>query len=383
MKKPLYLILAGISLLGSQSCKKKSSDPEPTATPALVNATPSQWKTLNGQQPLVIGHRGYAGLRPDHTLAGYKLAIDNGADFVEPDLVMTKDSILVCRHEPNIKGTTDVASHSEFASRMKTRKVDGLDVADDWFVSDFTLAELKTLRAVQPMANRSKAYDGLYTIPTFQEMIDLVKSESIAKGRTVGIYPETKHPTYHEDMGYKLTDKVLKVLSANGWNNAESPVYLQSFEVGNLQYARSKSTVKIVQLIDADDVTEDGKISLVAPYDKPYDFAKAGKPETFEYLTTNAGLDFVKTYANGIGPWKPYIISYLNKSPKQKLTPTNLIQRAHERNLVVHAYTFRDEESRLLPEYFGDPHKEYKDFYDLGVDGVFSDFTSTAVAARK
>ena len=387
MKKPFYLILAGISLLGSQSCKKKNSDPEPVpvSTPVNTEAATKVWKTLNGKQPLVIGHRGYAGLRPDHTIAGYVLAIEKGADFVEPDLCMTKDGHLICRHEPMMSGTTNVKDHPEFASYKTKKFLDG-DSITDWFVCDFTLAEIKTLRAIQPLSgapsNRSKEFDGMFSIPTFQEMIEVVKSESSARGRTVGIYPETKHPTFHEGRGLKITDKVLEILTLNGWNNADAPVYLQSFEVSNLQYARSKSTVKIVQLIDADDVDNDGNITLAPPSAQPFDFVVSKNPQTFKYLTTNEGLDFVKTYANGIGPWKPYIIPYRNNT-KERLKPTDLVQRAHARNLVVHPFTFRKEPFRLLKDYNGDFQAELKDFYDLGVDGLFTDFSEEAVSARK
>ena len=180
---------------------------------------------------------------------------------------MTQDGHLICRHEPMMSGTTNVKDHPEFASYKTKKFLDG-DSITDWFVCDFTLAEIKTLRAIQPLSgapsNRSKEFDGMFSIPTFQEMIEVVKSESSARGRTVGIYPETKHPTFHEARGLKITDKVLEILTLNGWNNADAPVYLQSFEVSNLQYARSKSTVKIVQLIDADDVDNDGTLSSTA-----------------------------------------------------------------------------------------------------------------------
>lgn len=378
MRKSLYAFVACTSLLLSSSCKKNESDPTPTAPEETSTVV---YKPLNGKSPLVIGHRGYAGLRPDHTLEGYRLAIELGADFVEPDLVMTKDSILICRHEPMLSTTTNVKDLPEFASYKTTKMVDGV-ATEDWFASDFTLSEIKKLRAIQPLGSRSKAYDGLFAIPTFQEMIDLVKEETKAKGRTIGIYPETKHPTFHEDLHLNITDKVLEVLTTAGWNSADAPVYLQSFEVSNLQYARSKSTLKLVQLIDADDVDDNGNIVLKVPYAQPYDFVKSGNSKTFQYLTTNEGLDFVKTYANGIGPWKPYVIPYKNKN-KEKLAATDLIQRAHERNLVVHLFTFRDEANYLLKEYNGDPKAEYKAVYDMGVDGVFSDFTATAVAARK
>lgn len=391
MKKTL-LIVTGLAIIFS-ACKKKDAD---NVAGEIVT-----YKTLNGNAPLVIGHRGYPGLMPDHTIEGYTLAIESGADFVEPDLVLTKDSILICRHEPMLSGTTDVADHSEFSTRKSTKNVDGVST-EDWFASDFTLAEIKTLRAKQPLAERPQNHNGKYAIPTFQEVIDLVKAKSASMGRTIGVYPETKHPTFHENLKLRITDKVLALLEKAGMNNAQSAVYLQSFEVSNLKYARSKSSIKIVQLYDADDVDKNGKMVMLAPYAQPYDFVVSGDARTYNDLATDAGLDFVKTYANGIGPWKPYIQPYtytdanndgkaddinsdgmVNDADKTLLPSTNLIERAHKKGLLVHVYTFRNESRRLLYDFKNDPQAEYKHFYDLGVDGVFSDFPATAVAAKK
>jgi len=305
------------------------------------------------------------------------LAIEKGADFVEPDLVMTKDSFLICRHEPMLSGTTDVSEHPEFASKKTTKMLDGVST-EDWFANDFTLAEIRTLRARQPMDIRSSIFDGIYAIPTFQEMIDLVKS---FRGRTIGIYPETKHPTFHGDNGTQMrfTLKVLETLEQNGLNNADAAVYLQSFEVANLKYARTKSSVKIVQLYDANDVLANGTMEMVAPYAQPYDFVVAGKTTTYNDMITDAGLAEVKTYANGIGPWKPYVSPYFNN---KRLPATDLINRAHSKGLVVHAYTFRREPKYILSDYNGDFQAELKYFYSLGIDGIFTDFTEEAVAAR-
>lgn len=379
MRKTLLVLVACTSAMLYFSCKKKDAE----TAPAQETVTPKTYQTLDGKQPLVIGHRGTAGSRPDHTIAGYLLTIEQKADFVEPDLVMTKDSVLICRHEPMLSGTTDVVNHPEFASYKTKKLLDG-DSITDWFACDFTLAEIKTLRAIQPLSdaknNRSKAYDGLFSIPTFQEVIELVKSESFSRGRTVGIYPETKHPTFHEVRHLHITDKALELLEKAGWNHKDAPVYLQSFEVSNLVHARSKSTIKLVQLYDAYDVDASGNMVMQAPNGQPYDFVVAGDARTYNDLATNAGLDFVKTYANGIGPWKPFIRPY--STDFKKLPATDLIQRAHARGLVVHAYTFRDEAYRLLKDYNGDPKAEYLDFFDLGVDGVFTDFTATAISAR-
>lgn len=384
MKRPFLIVISCTLFVAAfTSCKKKDSDsPAPIAEPTTTSTTKT-WLTLDGKQPLVVGHRGYAGLRPDHTISGYVLAIEKGADAIEPDLVMTKDSVLICRHEPMLSGTTNVKDHAEFESRKSTKMLDGESVTD-WFASDFTLAEIKTLRAIQPLSAapslRSKEFDGQFSIPTFEEVIELAKSEASARGRVVYIYPETKHPTFHENLNLKITDKVLEMLTQAGWNSKDAPVFLQSFEVSNLKYARTKSTLKIVQLYDANDVNADGSLDMTAPYGQPYDFVVSGDKRTYNDLAKDAGLDFVKTYADGIGPWKPYIIPYFNNA---KLPTTDLVKRAHTKGLFVHVYTFRSESYRLLKEYNGDPAAEYKAFYDLGVDGVFSDFAGDAVAARK
>ena len=358
------------------------------------------YPTLNGDTPLVIGHRGASGYRPDHTLESYKLAIDMGADFIEPDLVATKDGVLVARHEPNITGTTDVATRPEFASRKTTKNVDGVN-EEGWFVSDFTLAELKTLRAVQPLSDRDQSYNGKFQIPTFEEVLDLAKAEGTKAGRTVGVYPETKHPTYHAKLGLPLEDRLLAVLAKYGYTTKASPVIVQSFEVSNLKYLRSKTQIRLVQLVDADDVKADGSMSLVAPYDKPYDFAVAGDKRTFASLLTPEGLKEVKTYADGIGPWKPYLIpskqvdanndgkaddlngdGKIDERDRVMMPATSVVKDAHAAGLFVHAYTFRNEAKRLASDFKGDPKAEYKLFFNLGVDGVFSDFTDTAKAAR-
>lgn len=358
------------------------------------------YPTLNGDTPLVIGHRGASGYRPDHTLESYKLAIDMGADFIEPDLVATKDGVLVARHEPNITGTTDVATRPEFASRKTTKNVDGVN-EEGWFVSDFTLAELKTLRAVQPLSDRDQSFNGKFQIPTFEEVLDLAKAEGTKAGRTVGVYPETKHPTYHAKLGLPLEDRLLAVLSKYGYTTKASPVIVQSFEVSNLKYLRTKTQVRLVQLVDANDVNADGSMDLAAPYDKPYDFAVAGDSRTFASLLTPAGLKEIKTYADGIGPWKPYLIpskqvdankdgkpddlngdGKIDERDRVMMPATSVVKDAHAAGLFVHAYTFRNEAKRLASDFKGDPKAEYKLFFNLGVDGVFSDFTDTAKAAR-
>ena len=356
--------------------------------------------TLNGDKALVIGHRGAAGYLPDHTLEGYKKAIEMGADFIEPDLVATKDGVLVERHEPNITGTTDVAQRPEFASRKTQKMVDGVR-EEGWFASDVTLAEIKTLRAIQPLSDRDQSFNGKFQIPTFDEVLDLAKAEGSKAGRTVGVYPETKHPTYHANLGLPLEDRLLATLAKYGYTSKGSPVIVQSFEVSNLKYLRTKTAVRLVQLVDADGVNADGSISLVAPYDKPYDFAVAGDARTFASLLSPAGLKEVKTYADGVGPWKPYLIASkqvdanqdgkpddlngdgkIDERDRVMMAPTDVVKNAHEVGLFVHAYTFRSEAKRLASDFKGDPKAEYRLFYQLGVDGVFSDFADHALAAR-
>jgi glycerophosphoryl diester phosphodiesterase len=354
--------------------------------------------------PIVIGHRGAAGYLPDHTLPGYALAIRLGADYIEPDLVSTKDGHLVARHEPNISATTDVAQHPEFAARERTAVIDGV-TEEGWFVSDFTLAELRTLRAVQPLPERPQQFNGRFKIPTLEQVIDLAKRYSKRLHRTIGIYPETKHPTYHKSIGLPLERKLVNTLERAGLNHRRSPVFIQSFEQSNLKRLNKMTPVRLVQLIDANDINPDGSLDYTAPFDRPYDWTASGRPEllarTFGYLTTDAGLDEVATYADGIGPWKPYIISTaavdingdgqvgdengdgrVDEADRKVLPPSDLVARAHARGLLVHPYTFRNEQKRLAFDYAGNPINEYLRFYEAGVDGLFSDFADTAFAAR-
>jgi glycerophosphoryl diester phosphodiesterase len=358
--------------------------------------------TAHEPDPLVIGHRGAPGYLPDHTLQSYALAIRLGADYIEPDLVATKDGHLVARHEPNIISTTDVEEHPEFADRKRTVVIDGGPPEPGFFVSDFTLAELKTLRAIQPLGNeRPRQFDGRFKIPTFDEVIALAKRYSKRYGRRIGVYPETKHPTYHKELGLALERPLLKALDQAGWNGRRAPVFIQSFEQSNLKRLNKHTDVRLVQLIDANDVNPDGSLAYAAPFDRPYDWTVAGRPGTFGDLTTDAGLDEVASYADGIGPWKPYVISTakvdidgdgqagdenhdgrVDEADRKVLEPTDLVDRAHARGLVVHPYTFRNEQRRLAFDYAGNPVNEYLAFYEAGVDGVFSDFADTAFAAR-
>lgn len=351
-------------------------------------------------QLLVIGHRGASGYLPEHTLEAYTRAIELGADFIEPDVVSTQDGVLIARHEPNLIATTDVADRPEFASRRKTIKLDGVDDTG-FYASDFTLAEIKTLRAKQAFADRDQSHNGKYEIPTLDEVIALAQAQAKQRGRTIGVYPETKHSTWHVQQGLPLEDKLLAALDKAGWNEADAPVFIQSFEQANLKALRARTRVRLVQLVDADDVdSKTGEIKFAAPFDRPYDWTVAGRAGLYKDLLTPAGLDEVKSYADGIGPWKRYLVTVkarldasgnpmdvngdgsVNEADFDAVANDTLVKEARSRGLLVHTWTFRSEPRRLTATYAGDPLKEYQQFFELGVDGVFSDFPDTAVAAR-
>jgi glycerophosphoryl diester phosphodiesterase len=347
---------------------------------------------LAGQQPIVIGHRGTAGLRPEHTLVGYQLAIDLGADFIEPDLVITQDGVLIARHEPDLTGTTDVASHPEFADRKTAKMLDGVLVTG-WFAEDFTLAEIKTLRAKEQLSFRDHSYDGLYPISTLGEIISLVKNVEAATGTRIGIYPETKHPTYFAEQGYNISQMLIDELVGANFTDPNR-VYIQSFEVSNLKQLhdtimpRAGVDIPLIQLLGAAGTHLDGSLVEI----KPYDFVVNEDPRTYADIRSPQGLQEVATYAAGIGPWKRMILSVkgveangdgaVNDADKTLTAPTTLIADAHRAGLLVHPYTFRNEEQYLAADYKGDPEKEIEQFIQLGVDGYFTDFAGTGKAAR-
>lgn len=357
------------------------------------------YPTLDGSKPLVIGHRGASGYLPEHTLASYKKAIELGVDFIEPDLVVTKDGELVVRHEPNITGTTNVADLPQFVDRKTTHIVDGVPETG-WFATDFTLDELRTLRAKQSNPVRDQSFNDQFQIPTFREVLELAKSESERTGRTIGVYVETKHSTYHVDAKLPIEPRLLKILTEYGYTKKESPVIIQSFEVSNLKALSKQTEVRLVQLIDGDGVDAKGNVTLAAPFDRPYDFAVAKDKRTFADLLTPNGLAEIKTYADGIGPWKPYLASAaqqlgadgqpmdlngdkkISEKDRVIIAPTSVVKDAHAAGLFVHPFTFRSEADMLASDYNNDPKKEYQRFFDLGVDGVFSDFPDAAISAR-
>ncbi|MEP7351079.1 MAG: glycerophosphodiester phosphodiesterase [Sphingorhabdus sp.] len=321
--------------------------------------------------PIIIAHRGASGERPEHTIASYTLAIQQGADFIEPDLVLTKDGVLVARHENEISETTDIAAKPEFADRRTTKTIDGQKMTG-WFTEDFTLAELKTLRAKERLPQLRKAnmaYDGQFDVPTFEEILELAKIQSAKTGRRIGIYPETKHPGYFASIGLAHETPLLTLLTRYGYAHKTDPVFIQSFEVGNLEALRPKTRLRLIQLLDADG----------GPADRNISYAQMLEP---------ARLKIMASYADGIGPNKSLVI------PRNALgvlgTPTALVADAHAEGLAVHPWTFRREnyflplgqKSGINPAAHGDLAAEVLAFLNAGVDGIFSDNPAQAVAAR-
>ncbi|QOF78967.1 glycerophosphodiester phosphodiesterase [Variovorax sp. 38R] len=388
MRMSLQITLTAAAVLSLAAC-------------GTTGPSANQLLTLDGQPPLVIAHRGASGYLPEQTLESYARAIELGADVIEMDLVSTKDGVLIARHDPNLAISTDVAKHARFASRKKTIQVDG-ETQTGWFSNDFTLAEIKTLGGISTDPERPQEFNGKFKIPTFQEIIDFAKAKSKETGRTIAIYPETKNPTYFRDLGMPMEDKVIAAINAAGWNSKTAPIYVQSFEPGSLKYMKSKGlNTRLIQLIDGDGIDmKTGAMTYAVPVDRPYEWTKAGDKRNFDVMVTPAGLAEIKTYADGIGPWKRYIVSVkgtvgadgkvvdvnkdgkINDTDATSTAPTTLIADAHKAGLFVHPFTFRNESRRLASDYNKDGKNEYAVYYKLGVDGVFTDFTDTARAAR-
>ncbi|EIV91889.1 glycerophosphodiester phosphodiesterase [Frankia sp. QA3] len=350
------------------------------AGPALAAGAPAAGAPAGGERrrsTLVIGHRGASGYRPEHTLASYELAARMGADFVEPDLVPTKDGVLVCRHEPEIGGTTNVADHPEFAGRKKTTSLDGV-ATTGWFTEDFTLAELKTLRAKERLPEvrqENTLYDGLFEIPTFAEVLDLRARLSKELGREIGVYPETKHPTYFAKAGLALEQRLVDTLNRYGLNRREAAVFVQSFETTNLaQLRRLGLRTSVVQLLSAEGA--------------PFDLVDAGDRRTYADLVTPAGLRAIAAYATGIGPDKLQVIPKAADGTLGR--PTSLVTDAHAAGLVLHPYTFRAENNFLPADYrrgtstsdFGRAIDEQVAYLKAGIDGLFTDQADIGVLAR-
>jgi glycerophosphoryl diester phosphodiesterase len=318
--------------------------------------------------PIIIAHRGLSGEYPEHTLAGYKAAIEAGADYIEPDLVLTKDGILVARHENEISETTDVAQRAEFKDRKTGKLIDGQKMSG-WFAEDFTLAELKTLRAKERLPKlRSTARDGQYEVPTFDEILKLLAQVNSGRAKPVGVYPETKHPSYFTQIGLPHEAPLLALLDQYGYRGRSAAVFIQSFEVDNLKALRAKTDLPLIQLMDADGTPAD-------------------HPETsYASMASAQGLKQIATYADGVGPNKAMII------PRNALgflgNPTTFVADAHTAGLKVHPWTFRIEnsflpsnhKSSLNPAAAGDIAGEMQAFINTGIDGLFTDNTPQAAA---
>lgn len=326
---------------------------------------------------IVIGHRGASGYRPEHTLTSYELAARLGADFLEPDLVVTSDGVLVCRHEPEISETTNVADHPEFTVRKTTKMVDGVAVTG-WFAEDFTLAELKALRAVERLPQirqHNTLFNGRYEIPTFQELLDLRARLSAELRRRLGVYPETKHPTFFQQAGLPLEPRLLEILQRNQLNQPDAPVFVQSFEVTNLKQLRQAGL-------------RTPSVQLLAASGAPFDTIAAGTGPTYADLVTPEGLRAIARYAQGIGPDKLQVIP--RKADGTLGSPTTLVTDAHRASLLVHPYTFRAENNFLpldyqntpVPADFGRAIDEQVTYLQTGLDGVFTDQADIGVIAR-
>jgi len=442
-------LLAGVTIMAL--CVALPVSAQDASAPA--NAKP--FLTLDGKPPLVIGHRGLPGLMPEETLASYDMAAALGTDALEEDIHLTKDCVLVARHNPWLSDNTNVAevakTNADVAARkrtvpgvkvkvawaqtptsgpgdyltdltnpadpksvLKSLVVDGEDHTNDWSITDFTMAELKSWIAgttYDAAALRPKEFNGKFPILSFQDIIDIAKAKTNETGRTISVYPETKNPTWNNAQAIAngcgapgsrpLEDAMIKIIEENGLNSKDAPIFVQSFEPGSLKYMVAHGLkTKVVQLIDGDGI--DFKSGTVQYDDitnsRPFDWTAAGDPRWFDAMLTPAGLAEIKTYADGIGPWKPQIVPFKITAWKDKnadgtpfkpsysvsttQAPTTLIADAHKIGLFVHAFTFRDEKKYLAADYGGDPQQEFLKFYRLGLDGVFTDFTNTGVLAR-
>ena len=412
--------------------------------------------TLDGQPPLIIGHRGLPGLMPEETRPSYELAADLGTDALEEDLHLTKDCVLVARHNPWLSDNTNVAevatANPEVMKRkrivpgvkvkvawaqtptsgpaeyltdltdpkdptsvLKSLVVDGEDHTGDWSITDFTFKELKDWlggTTYDAAAERPKVYNGKFPILSFQEIVDIAKAKSQQTGRVISVYPESKNPTWNDAQAiangcgvpgsHPLEDAMIKIIQDNGLNAKTAPIFVQSFEPGSLKYLVSHGLkTKVVQLIDGYgvDFKTGGVVYDEITDSRPFDWTMAGDPRWFDAMLTPEGLAEIKTYADGIGPWKLQIVPlkiapwpgtnadgtpFTGSTNKAAAQPaTSLIADAHKAGLFVHAFTFRNEKKYLAATYAGDPEQEFLTFFRLGLDGAFTDFTNTGVAARR
>ena len=434
--------LAALSLLATcvlAACGGSDDDAKPFAT-------------LDGKQPLVVGHRGLPGLIPEETQPSYEKAADVGADSLEEDLHLSKDCVLVARHNPWLSDNTNIAAVAAANATVMARKrtvpgrlvnvgydvatyggpsqyltdltdpndqksvlkslvVDGEDHTNDWSITDFTVAEIKQwLRGTtyDDAAERPTIDNGKYPVLTYQEIIDIAKAKSASLGRTISTYPEAKNPYWNNQQaiangcdtkgtGHPFEDAILKIIQDNNLNSADAPIFVQSFDPASLKYLRSIGLkTKVVQLIDGNDVDFKTGAMIYQTNDvynfvdgRPYSWTLAGDPRYFGDMLTPAGLAEIKTYADGIGPWKPQVMAWKitpggvgKMADVNDVKPTSLIADAHKAGLFVHSYTFRDETRYLAGIYAGDAQAEYKQFFEAGIDGVFTDFATTGKTAR-
>lgn len=332
------------------------------------------------KKPIVIAHRGASGYRPEHTLAGYELAIDQGADFIEPDLVMTRDGVLIARHDNVLDLTTDIAQRPELAQLRTTKTVDGIEVADSWFSEDLTYEQVRTLRAVEripAIRPKNTQYDGQFSVPRLEEILELVARKEKETGRRIGIYPETKHPTHFAERNLAMEQTLVETLAKYGYSKASDPVFLQSFEVSNLKWLKEHCDLPRVQLM-----------WLTGG---PFDVQAAGGEISYDQMATARGLEEISKYADAVGPEKNHFLIPLddegNLDPSKA---TSFVRDAHEAGLLVHPFTFRAENVHLPANYReGSEHHdrgnlvaEIRVFLEMGIDGYFTDQADLGVQAR-
>ncbi|MGV9316720.1 glycerophosphodiester phosphodiesterase [Streptomyces sp. NPDC003691] len=374
------------TVLGAAALGAAAAGAGATAGPAHAAGDRPAGRARGGYRdlpyPTVIAHRGASGYRPEHTIGAYQLALDMGAHVIEQDLVPTRDGHLVCRHENDITGTTDVAARPEFAARRTTKTVDGTAMTG-WFTEDFTLAELRTLRATERIPGvrpDNTLYDGRWTVPTFEEVLRWADREGRRRGRPVWLHAETKHPTYFRKLGLGLEEPLAKLLRRYGRDDRDAPVFLQSFEPGSMQ--------RMARLVDTPRV-----VLLSGAGTRPWDFTEAGDPRTVADLVTPQGLKWIASYAQGIGPTLDLVIP---RGPDGRLgAPTTLVRDAHRRGLILHPYTLRNENTFLPadfrrdrdgapgvdPHAYGDVFGAYRRYFATGIDGIFTDHPDTALLA--
>ncbi|XP_041974239.1 glycerophosphodiester phosphodiesterase GDPD6-like [Aricia agestis] len=361
------LVLLSVGLVSSapKFMSHLPKRPPPLRSPDLCN-------------PTVIAHRGASGYVPEHTLGSYSLAITMGADYIEPDLVMTKDGHLVARHDNELGQTTDVAEHPEFQDRFKNLTLDGNEISG-WFTEDFTLTEIKTLKAIERIPDirpGNARMNYAFQVPTFQEILDLVKSMQSSQRRIIGVYPEIKHSTHFKQLGLPMELQVVDTFHRNGYRGSHAPVYIQSFEVNNLKELKKLTNLRLLQLFESDKTLQ------------PADQLFLGTNLTYGDMSTPQGLAEVAKYAAAVGPDKSFIIPRNEDNTLGE--PTTFVEDAHNVGLKVHPYTFRAENNFLPKEYqssgtkdsIGDFMGEIRRYLATGIDGLFSDQPDVPLRVR-